>query len=258
MDLPQLWRYRDVVIALAARDIKLRYRQTFLGVAWVIFQPLIGAGIFSFVFGKMARLDAGGMAYFLFAYAGLLAWNVFSGTVTKASGSLVQNAPLVSKIFFPRLLIPLATVVSTLLDFAVALMMMFALLATYRVWPGPALMWLPVWLALILSLALGCGLIAAALAVSYRDVQHILPVFMQLLLFASPIAYSVAAVPDTARPFFFLNPLCVLLEGFRWSLLGRGSFHADQLACSMVLTLVILFVGLFIFQRTGRHFADVI
>src|SRR5258708_2609073 len=170
LDLSGLWRFRDLLFALAVRDIKLRYRQTLLGILWVVLQPLLGAGIFAFVFGRVARLDSGGVPYVLFAYTGLLAWNLFNGIVLKAAGSLVANAPLVAKVFFPRLLLPFSSVLSTLLDFAVALAVGTLLFFVSGQVPGLSLLATPFWLVMLLLMATGFGLLCASLAVVSRDV----------------------------------------------------------------------------------------
>ncbi|MBV9471211.1 MAG: ABC transporter permease, partial [Abitibacteriaceae bacterium] len=203
INLRQLWRFRDLLLTLAERDIKLRYRQTALGIIWVILQPLIAAGIFSFVFGGLAKMPSGGIPYFVFSYAGLLGWNVFSNTLTKCSTVLIQNSQLISKVFFPRLVLPLSTVFSTLIDFGVALGMMVVLMVLYRVAPSAGLILLPVWLILISLLALGVGLYAAALTVSYRDIQYIIPVVIQFLLFGSPVAYAVPHLREPLRTIYY-------------------------------------------------------
>ena len=259
LNLKEVWQFRDLLLSLAGRDIKLRYRQTALGAAWVVLQPLIAAGVFSLVFGRVAKLPSDGLPYFLFSYAGLLAWNAFSGTLTKASTCLVGNSQLVSKIYFPRLVLPLSTLCSTLIDFGVALAMMAVLLVVYHITPHLGLLLLPVWLLLILMLALGFGLMAAALTVSYRDVQYVLPVLMQFALYASPIAYALSAVPHSLRPFYFLNPLSGLLEAFRWSLLGTPH-HLEwgPVGYSAALAAGVFVAGAFAFKKMERKFADVI
>ena len=258
LDLREIWQYRDLLITLAGRDVKLRYRQTALGVIWVLLQPILAAGIFAVVFGSVARLPSNGLPYFLFAFAGLLGWNAFSSTLTKASMCLVGNAQLVSKIYFPRLILPLSTVFSSLIDFGVAFALMVVLMAFYRVAPHAGLVLLPVWLCLILLLAVGFGLFASALTVRYRDIQYVLPVLTQFLLYASPVAYAVAAVPERLRPFFFLNPLTGFLEALRWSLLGTGTLRWDYVAYSVVFTLATFFGGALAFKSMERSFADVI
>jgi len=259
INLRELWQFRDLLTTLAQRDVKLRYRQTALGVVWVILQPLLAAGIFSFVFGKVAKLPApAGIPYLVFSYAGLLAWNAFSSTLTKTSGCLLQNANLVSKVYFPRLALPLSTVFSTLIDFGVALGMMVLLMAVNHVVPGPALLLLPVWLLLTILLAVGVGLYTSALMVSYRDVQYVLPVVTQFLLYASPVAYSAALVPAKYRIVFEVNPLTGLLEAFRWSLLGTAAPAWGAVAYAAGAALLVFVAGAFSFKKMERKFADVI
>jgi lipopolysaccharide transport system permease protein len=260
LNLAEVWEFRDLLLALATRDVKLRYRQTALGAAWVVVQPLIGAGIFSVVFGRVAKLPSDGVPYFLFSYAGLLAWTAFSSTLSKASGSMVGNANLISKIYFPRVILPLSTVFSTLIDFGVALVMMAVLMAVYHVTPHVGLLLMPVLLLLVLLLASGVGLIAAALAVSYRDIQYVLPVLTQFLLYGSPVAYGVSAVPAAVRPLYDLNPLAALLEAFRWSLLGTGGGPglAARVGVAAAVSVAVFLGGVVVFRRMERRFADVI
>jgi lipopolysaccharide transport system permease protein len=256
--LRELWQFRDLLFSLAGRDVKLRYKQTALGVIWVVLQPLMAAGVFSFVFGKVAKLPSDGLPYFLFSYAGLLGWNLFSSTVSKCSGCLIGNSQLISKVFFPRLVLPLSIVPSALIDFAVALCMMVVLMAIYRVPPTLAILALPLWMGVLILLSLGIGLCTSALSVSYRDVQYILPVFLQILLYASPIAYALSAVPSNLRIFFLINPLSGPLEAFRWSLLHTAEPPLASLFYAIVASVVIFFVGAYSFKRMERKFADVI
>jgi len=258
VNLAQIWQYRGLLLSLATRDVKLRYKQTALGVLWVVFQPLMAAGIFSFVFGTVAKLPSGGLPYFLFSYAGLLGWTAFSGTLVKCSASLVGNAHLISKVFFPRLILPFSTVFSSLLDFAVALAMMLVLLVVYQVTPGWGIVLLPVWLLLVLLYSIGVGLLTAALTVTYRDVQYILPVGLQFLLYASPVAYAVSAVPEHLRWIYYLNPLSSLLEGFRWSLLGVGQPPGWTILYAIAGGIVVFIAGAFAFKRMEKTFADLI
>ena len=259
INLRELWQFRDLLTTLAQRDVKLRYRQTALGVVWVVLQPLISAGIFSFVFGRVAKLPAPhGVPYLVFSYAGMLAWNAFSATLTKTSGCLLQNSNLVSKVYFPRLALPLSTVFSTLIDFSVALMMMVVLMVINHVVPTLAVLLLPVWLLLVMLLAMGVGLYTSALMVSYRDVQFILPVLTQFLLYASPIAYSAALIPAKYKLIFDMNPLTGLLEGFRWSLLGTAHPAWGTVGYAAAVSVVVFVLGAFSFKKMERKFADVI
>jgi lipopolysaccharide transport system permease protein len=259
LDLSALWRFRDLLRALAVRDIKLRYRQTVLGVLWVVLQPLAGAGIFAFVFGRVARLTSGDVPYVLFTYTGILAWNLFNGIVLKAAGSLVSNAPLVAKVFFPRLLLPFSGVVSTLLDFAIALSVGALLCVSSGHQPGWSLLAAPFWVALLVLLGTGVGLGCAALAVSYRDVVHVLPVALQFLLYGSPVGYSVSVIPPgLPRTAYKLNPLAALIEGFRDALVGHGHVGMRSAIYAFVVSILVFLAGLVLFRRMERQFADVI
>ena len=258
LNLRELWQFRDLLGSLASRDLKLRYKQTVLGVLWVILQPLMAAGVFSFVFGNVAKLPSGGIPYLVFSFAGLLGWNFFSAILTKTSACLVGNAHLISKVFFPRLILPLSTVGSTLVDFAVSAGMMVVLLTVYRITPSPALLLFPLWLFVLLIIALGVGLCTAALAVSYRDINYIVPVFLQILLYASPIAYSVSAVPERLRWVYSLNPLTPPLEAMRSSLVGTVFPSLQSLLISSALAILLLLAGLYSFKQMEKKFADVI
>jgi lipopolysaccharide transport system permease protein len=254
----ELWEFRDLLHRFVVRDLKLRYRQTALGVVWVVLQPLMAAGVFAFVFGRVADLDSGGVPYFAFAFAGMLGWNTFSQAVTRMSGSLVGNSALVSKIFFPRLVLPLSTLGAVLVDFLVAFVMMAVIWIVAGVAPSWGLLTLPLWLLALLLLAAGVGLLAAALMVPYRDVQYLLPVVTQTLLYASPVAYALAAVPSSARTIYELNPITGLLEGYRWALLDVGSVRLWPTLWLAICAVVLFVVGSFNFTRMERKFADVI
>jgi lipopolysaccharide transport system permease protein len=269
LNLKQIWLYRDLLSTLAQRDVKLRYRQTALGAVWVILQPLIAAGIFSLVFSAVAGFKEKGVPYIVFSYASLLGWTVFSNTITKVSNVLIQNSSLISKVYFPRLVLPLSTVYSTLVDFAVGSIVMVVLLLLFHVSPGLNILLLPVWLFLLLLMAVGFGLYMAALMVTYRDVQYVLPVVMNLLLYASPVPYSLAKaieklqtnVPQYAelgRLLFLANPLSGLLEAFRWSLLGNSALPVGPVVYSAVVAVLVFLGGAFAFKRMERKFADVI
>lgn len=254
----ELWDAREIFYRFGQRDILLRYRQTAVGVAWVVIQPLVSAGIFSIVFGGIANLPSGGVPYFIFSFAGLLGWNLFNGIITRGSTSLVANQALVSKVFFPRLMVPLSAILSVLLDFIVAFALFVILLFVFGVNPGWAILLLPVWVLLTIAMATGVTLAAAAGTVKYRDVSYLLPWILQLLLYASPVAYSLDAVPAHLLWLFNLNPLMWLLEAYRWSLLGQSAPELWQVFALVGASLVICFAGLLVFQRMERGFADVI
>jgi lipopolysaccharide transport system permease protein len=254
----ELWRSREVVARLGQRDIIVRYRQTVLGIAWVIIQPVLAAGIFSLVFGTVAKLSSGGFPYFLFSLGGMLAWNLFSNTLTRASGSLVANQALVSKVFFPRLLVPISTAASVLLDFVVGLGVGIILLFVYRVNPGWPVLLIPVWALLITMFGVGIGTAASALMVKFRDVGYILPYLVQILLYAAPVAYALSAVPANLRWLFEINPITWFLEAFRWSFLGAEAPPAWQIIGLVVVSFLAMFFGVLYFQSHEREFADVI
>jgi lipopolysaccharide transport system permease protein len=258
ISLGALVRHFDLLMSLAARDVKVRYKQTVLGVAWVVLQPLLAALIFSFVFGMVARLPSEGRPYVLFAFAGLLAWNLFSNTVMRSSIALISNAHIVTKVYFPREVLPISAMFSALLDFGVSLGVMFIMLVWYRVWPGGMLLLLPLWVAILVVMALGIGLMAGALMVRFRDIQHMIPTLLTLGLYASPVAWSVSAVPARYRPACLLNPLGGLLEAFRRSLLGEGVLSGPALAYSAITAVLMFWVGAKVFRRMERRFADVL
>jgi lipopolysaccharide transport system permease protein len=257
-DLAEVWQFRSLLAQLARRDVTLRYRQTALGVVWVVLQPLIAAGLFALVFGQVAHLKSNGVPYIVFSYAGLLAWNMFSNYLSKSSASLVGNGALVSKVYFPRIVLPLSTMAGTVLDFLVSLVMMAVLLISTSTAPGWGLALLPLWVLIVLILSSGLGLLMASLAVKYRDINYVLPVLVQFLLYASPVAYALNAVPHSLRLYFLANPLTGLLEAYRWSLLGTGSLHVGYVLYSVGFAIAALVAGYAAFARMERSFADVI
>lgn len=258
IDIGLIWKFRDLLFAFAWRDIRLRYRQTFLGVAWVVLQPLLGAAIFAFVFGVVARMPSGGAPYLAISYSGLLGWTLFSTGLTRISSSLVANAELVRKVFFPRLLLPLGVVPSLLLDLVCGGLLMAVIMAAYRIAPGWRLAMFPVGVVALTGMALGLGMIAGSLAVRYRDIQYIVPLMVQLLMYASPVGYSASAVPAFVKPFYDLNPLVAPIEAIRWSLIGIGHVSPWGLAYSFGWAAVLLVIGLVVFRVMERKFADVI
>ena len=243
---------------LGIRELKLRYRQTLLGPAWVVLQPLISAGILSFVFGNGANLPTAGVPSFLFTYASMLAWNAFSNGLTRSSSVLVGNTQLVAKVFFPRLVLPISTVTGVVIDFLVTAVLVLVLAATNGFPPTFALVLLPVWLAFIIMVALGLGTVIAALAVRYRDALAVGGILTQLLLYVSPVAYSASSVPPSVRRIYDLNPLVGLLEAFRWSILGTPLPSAGLLTYSCVTGVVLCLVGMLAMERMEPSFADVI
>jgi len=259
LDFRELWHYRDLLWTLAARDLRLRYRQTALGVVWVVFQPVAGAGVFSFVFGSVAGFGKGQPNYFLFSLAGLLVWNAFQSSLGKSSMALLGNAALVSKVYFPRLLLPLSTLLSTLVDFLIGLgvFVVAGLLSDWRP-DWFALCSIPLWLACALASATGAGLLCAALMTRFRDIQHALPMLLTFLMYASPVAYGRSAVPASFQKAFEWNPLAWMLEGSRAALLGSESVPWQWGLYAAGVSLGLLVSGILVFRRMERSFADVL
>lgn len=258
VDARELWQFRDLLFAFAARDVRLRYRQTALGIIWVVLQPLLAAAVFAFLFGRVARFPSGHLPYLVFAFAGLIAWTTFNTILTRASTSLLNASSMVSKVYFPRLLLPLSVLGSALLDFAVGLALMVGFLLWYQVPVGWSMLTLPLWLLLVTTLGTGVGLVFASLAVRYRDIQFVVPVIVQLLLFATPVAYAASVVPPSLQWVVVANPLTGLFEGFRWSLLQTPLPGVGQIVYAVSVTLAAAVVGALTFSSLEKGFADVI
>ena len=259
LDLAELWRYRDLWLTLALRDVKLRYRQTALGVAWVVLLPLLASGIFTVVFGMIARLPSDGSPYFLFVFAGYLGWNAFQNTLQRCGISLIGNTALVTKVYFPRIILPAASVLASLLDFAVGVVMLLLVLLVRGELPSVAsLALVPLFMLLLQLLGLGVGFFSAALTVRFRDVQYVLPFLIQLLLYASPVAYGITAVPPAVRRLYLLNPVAPLLDGLRTALLGRGELHWLAIGGAAAVSAATFALGTLFFLYQDRQYADVI
>lgn len=257
-NLKALFRARQLLVLLSRREITVRYRQTVLGTIWIFTGPLVSAGLFTFVFGRVAKLPTDGVPYFAFSYAGLVGWNLFSETLLGASKSLTSNSSLVTKIFFPRLSLPLSQLATTLINTGISFGVMVFLLLVYDIGFSLHLLLLPVWLLLAIVMAMGIGFALTAISALYRDVNYLTPVFIPLLLYLTPVAYSSSAVPPELRTAYLLNPIATIVDGFRWSLLG----HAELSPWAIVYTVVVAFgsmiAGLMIFARLEGKFADVI
>jgi len=253
----ELWTYRELALILAQKDLKVRYKQTVFGVAWALLQPLIGVVIFTIFFGRLAHLPTNGIPYPVFAYAGLTIWLYASTAVTTAAQSLVDNRDLVTKVYFPRLLAPLAAVVPGLVDYAASLAVIAVLLAVYGVAPGLALALLPLLVASAMLVAAGLGMLLAAVNVKYRDVRHALPFLLQVWLFGSPVVYSASIVHGGWRYAFAANPMVTVIEGARWSL-ARGPAPGAPSLVSLLVVVGLLAAGFLYFRRVEREFADVI
>ncbi len=258
LDLYELWEYRDLLYFLVKRDIQVKYRQTVLGVLWVVLQPFLTMVVFSIFFGKLAKLPSEGLPYPIFIYAALLPWQLFSNSILECSNSLVANQHLITKVYFPRLVIPMASVLSAFADFAVAFLILIVMMFFYGVFPNSAICALPIFLLLALLCALGVGLWLSALNVQYRDVRYTVPFLMQLWFFITPVAYPASLVPSSWRFFYGLNPMAGVVEGFRWVLLAKAEVSTTILISSFLITLVLLVSGFRYFKRMERNFADVI
>jgi lipopolysaccharide transport system permease protein len=258
VDLAELWVFRYLLFLLAARDIKLRYKQTVLGVAWVILQPLTAAVIFTVIFGRLANLPSSGVPYLPFVFAGLLPWNLFAGALQRAGNSLVSDSRLISKVYFPRMAIPIASSSAVIVDFIVALAVMLGLLLLYGIPLTPKLLALPLFITLVLLISIGVSLFFSALNVYYRDFMYALPFLIQVWMYASPVVYSADLIPESLKPLYAINPLVGAIDGFRWSLLGLGEFPTVSVLISLILCPIVFFAGALVFQRVERSFADVI
>jgi lipopolysaccharide transport system permease protein len=258
LNLGELWTARELLLLLAARDVRLRYKQTILGVAWVVLQPLMAALIFAVIFGRFANLPSDGIPYVLFVYAGLLPWTLFAGAVQRASSSLVSESSMISKVYFPRMVIPVASTAAVLVDFVIALGVFGVLMLVYRVTPGWHLLVLPAVVLLVFLFATGMSLWLSALNVYYRDFAHALPFVLQIWLYASPVVYAVSLVPEVWRGLYSLNPMVGGIEAFRWALLGVGPFPWLSVGLSTAITVVLTVMGAFVFRRVERAFADVV
>jgi lipopolysaccharide transport system permease protein len=258
LNVRELWKYRDLLWILVERDIKLLYKQTALGIVWVVLQPLVAAVVFAVVFGRVAKLPSDGAPYVLFVFCGLTVWTYLSQAMQRAGNSLVRSSRLVSKVYFPNLLIPLAHTIAAVVDFAVVLVVLFVLMAFYHVAPTFRLVAIPGFLVLMALTATGVALWFSALSVKYRDCTYALPYFVQVWMYASPVVYPVSMVPERWQWWFALNPAVGFIEGFRWVVLGRGTLNATILGISILMSLVALFSGAFFFRRAERSFADII
>ena len=258
LDLRELWRFRELVYTLAVRDIKVRYKQTALGVAWVVLQPLLVVGIFSIIFGQTGRLSSDGLPYPLFVIAGLIPWLYVANATSNASGSIVSNTQLISKVYFPRLVIPLPPSWPAWPTFCIGMLLQLVTLLLYQVPFGWHLLALPALVLLAILTALGVSIWLSALDVQYRDVRYAVPFFVQVWFFATPVVYSAADLGERWRAIFALNPMLGIIEGFRWALLGHTPPPLGPLAISCVIIVVLLSTGLLYFRRMERTFADVI
>ena len=262
LQLGAVWEYRELLYFLVWRDVKVRYKQATLGMAWIILQPLASMLIYTIIFGRLLNAPSDGIPYPVFVYAGLLPWQYFANSLNRSSTNLVDNAHLITKVYFPRLIIPLSGVISSLVDFGIAFIVLLGLMLFYRIPPTPATLLLPVFILLAMITALGFGLWFSALNVRFRDIKHLIPFIIQIWMYLTPVVYSVTLIPERFRWVLALNPMTAVVEGFRWALLGSAmnavSFTNGLFWVSVGIALAVFISGLFYFRSVERTFADII
>jgi len=254
----ELWEYRELLYFLTWRDIKIRYKQTVLGAAWAIIQPVFMMIVFSLFFGKLAKVPSDGIPYPVFAFCALLPWQLFAHAVSESSNSVVGNQHLITKVYFPRLVIPIASVLTGFIDFLVSLVVLIGLILWFGLVPGWRIIALPGFILLAICTALAVGLWLSALSVQYRDVRYLIGFLVQFWLFATPVAYPSSIIPQQWRAVYALNPMAGVVEGFRWALLGRSSALGSMLWVSASVVLVTLVGGFYYFRRMEQEFADIV
>ena len=253
----ELWEYRDLFYFLVWRDIKTRYAQSILGVGWAVIQPVFTMIVFTIIFGNLAQVDSDGAPYAIFSYAALVPWTYFSNALTDSSGSLIKSANMLTKVYFPRLIIPMAPVLAKLVDFAIAFLLLFGLMAWFRVSPTIWSLTIPLLILLMMLTAAGMGMWLTALAIQYRDIKYAMNFAVRLLMYAAPVVYPASLIPEQYRLLYGLNPMAGVIEGFRAALLGTRPMPWDLLSVGAVTAIVIAVSGAFYFRRMERIFADV-
>jgi lipopolysaccharide transport system permease protein len=257
-NLRELWEYRELIYFLIWRDIKVRYKQTAIGAAWAILQPFLTMVVFSIIFGQLIRVQTGGAPYPVFSYAALLPWMLFAAAVGRSGSSLIYDANLVSKVYFPRVILPLSATLSNLVDFGLAFTILLGMMAVFGIHLRATFLTLPLFLLLAVVAALAVGLWLAALNTKYRDINYVIPFLIQFWLFVTPVAYSSAIIPERWRLLYSLNPMVAVIEGFRWALLGQQNLSWDLMLCSILLTLALAVSGWLFFRRMEFEFADIV
>jgi lipopolysaccharide transport system permease protein len=258
LKLDELWEYRELLYFLSWRDIKVRYKQTVLGAAWAIIQPFFTMVVFSLFFGKLAKVPSDGIPYPIFAYAALVPWTFFANGLNQSSNSMVGSAGLIKKVYFPRLVVPISSVISGLVDFVLAFIVLIGMMLVYGIYPTVNIVWLPFLLLLTFVTSLGVGLLFSALNVQFRDVRYTIPFLTQFWLFATPIAYPSSLLSEPWRTLYGINPMVGVVEGFRWALLGTDTAPGPIIILSSIVALALLGGGAFYFRRMEKTFADVV
>jgi lipopolysaccharide transport system permease protein len=258
LGLRELWKYRELLYFLIWRDVKVRYKQTVLGAAWAIVQPLFTMVIFSLFFGRLAKIPSDGIPYPIFSYAALVPWALFSNGLSQGANSLVGGAKLIKKVYFPRLAMPIAMVVGGIVDFALAFVVLLGMMFAYRIVPTLNVLWLPLLVLLAMATSLGVALWLSAMNVQFRDIRYLVPFLTQVWLYATPIAYPSSLLPQPWRTLYGINPMAGVTEGFRWALLGTDTAPGPIIIVSVLAALTLLISGAFYFRRMERTFADVV
>ena len=256
LHLKELWKYRELLYFLAWRDVKVRYKQTIIGIAWVVLQPLMTMGVFTLFFGRLAKLPSDGLPYPVFYFAALVPWAYFSAALQNCTSVVVENQRVITKVYFPRLVLPISAVVSGLVDFTIGFVVLLVVTSIYGIKPTFAVLWLPELLLLAVLTALAVGLWMSALNALYRDVRYVVPFLIQIWMFASPVAYPSSLVPQRWRWLYGLNPMAGVIDGFRWALTGHGVAPGRLIFASASAVIVVLLGGLFFFQRMEGTVAD--
>lgn len=257
-DFKEVWQYRDLLKILAERDIRLRYKQTMIGFVWAILQPLVPSLIFTVIFGIFAKLPSNGNNYMIFVFSGMMIWNVFSHSIDRGGNSLVNNERLISKVYFPRIIIPLSSLGAVLFDFCITGTLLIILMIIFKVPPTLQLFTAPIFMLLALTTAAGFSFWLSALNVKYRDFMYAAPFIIQIWLYATPVVYSLSIVPAKYRLIYSINPAVGFIEGFRWAILGKSSLTYEMIIISSITSIVVITSGLFYFKSVERQFADVI
>lgn len=258
IDLREIWQYRELLYFLAWRDVRVRYKQTVIGAAWAILQPFMTMVVFSVIFGILMEIPTNGVPYPVFSYVALLPWTFFASALTRSGNSLIYDANLISKVYFPRLIIPIAAVISMLIDFVIAFVILIAMMLFYGIVPSMLIFSLPVFALLAFITALGLGLWLSALNVKYRDIAYVIPFLVQFWLFITPVLYPITIIPKNWQFIYSLNPMVGVIEGFRWALLGQQNIPFILLLLSSLVVLAVFISGLFYFRRMEYEFADVV
>jgi len=257
IDFKELWAYRELIYTFASRDIRVRYKQTALGAAWAIIQPVFTMVIFTIFFGGLAKIPSEGIPYSLFSYSALLPWTLFAEGVMRSTSSMIANSNIMTKVYFPRLVMPISGILSPIIDFAVAFIILIGMILYYGFVPTINIIWLPAFILLALATSLGVGLWLSALNVQYRDFQYTVPFIIQIWLYSSPVVYASSLVPEKYRMFYGLNPMAGVIEGFRWALLGTEP-PSSMIFVSILMVAMILISGAYYFKRMEKTFADVV